>query len=168
MMNGPDSFIGPVNLGNPVEFTIKQLAGSGDRGSPEPNRSSSTCRSQATTRSSASPKSRSRAKISRGNLASRSARASPKPSTTSAISTSRDSANRPVTPLINRRALDRLLHASLRPRHLLGRTQMLTWLFRGCALAALTLLCCCVDHLGSLGIVDLPMKKSGSFSASSR
>jgi UDP-glucuronate decarboxylase len=26
MMNGPDSFIGPVNLGNPVEFTIKQLA----------------------------------------------------------------------------------------------------------------------------------------------
>jgi len=26
MMNGPDSFVGPVNLGNPVEFTIKQLA----------------------------------------------------------------------------------------------------------------------------------------------
>jgi len=26
MMNGPDSFIGPVNLGNPGEFTIKQLA----------------------------------------------------------------------------------------------------------------------------------------------
>lgn len=26
MMNGPDEFIGPVNLGNPFEFTIKQLA----------------------------------------------------------------------------------------------------------------------------------------------
>ncbi len=26
MMQGPDSFIGPVNLGNPGEFTIKQLA----------------------------------------------------------------------------------------------------------------------------------------------
>ncbi len=26
MMNGPDSFIGPVNLGNPIEFTMKQLA----------------------------------------------------------------------------------------------------------------------------------------------
>jgi len=26
MMNGPDSFIGPVNLGNPAEFTIRQLA----------------------------------------------------------------------------------------------------------------------------------------------
>jgi len=26
MMNGPDSFIGPVNLGNPGEFTIRQLA----------------------------------------------------------------------------------------------------------------------------------------------
>ncbi len=26
MMNGPDEFIGPVNLGNPNEFTIKQLA----------------------------------------------------------------------------------------------------------------------------------------------
>jgi UDP-glucuronate decarboxylase len=26
MMNGPDDFIGPVNIGNPKEFTIKQLA----------------------------------------------------------------------------------------------------------------------------------------------
>ena len=26
MMNGPDTFIGPVNLGNPGEFTMKQLA----------------------------------------------------------------------------------------------------------------------------------------------
>ncbi|MEX0655055.1 MAG: UDP-glucuronic acid decarboxylase family protein [Phycisphaeraceae bacterium] len=26
MMNGPDSFVGPVNLGNPHEFTIRQLA----------------------------------------------------------------------------------------------------------------------------------------------
>lgn len=26
MMNGPDSFVGPVNLGNPGEFTIKELA----------------------------------------------------------------------------------------------------------------------------------------------
>ena len=26
MMNNEDGFIGPVNLGNPVEFTIKQLA----------------------------------------------------------------------------------------------------------------------------------------------
>ena len=26
MMNGPDSFIGPVNIGNPDEFTIRQLA----------------------------------------------------------------------------------------------------------------------------------------------
>jgi len=26
MMNGPDSFVGPVNIGNPVEFTMKQLA----------------------------------------------------------------------------------------------------------------------------------------------
>jgi UDP-glucuronate decarboxylase len=26
MMNGPDEFIGPVNLGNPGEFTIKELA----------------------------------------------------------------------------------------------------------------------------------------------
>jgi len=26
MMNGPDDFIGPVNLGNPVEFTILELA----------------------------------------------------------------------------------------------------------------------------------------------
>jgi UDP-glucuronate decarboxylase len=29
MMNGPDSFVGPVNLGNPGEFTIKQLAETG-------------------------------------------------------------------------------------------------------------------------------------------
>jgi UDP-glucuronate decarboxylase len=26
MMNAPDDFIGPVNLGNPVEFTIMELA----------------------------------------------------------------------------------------------------------------------------------------------
>lgn len=26
MMNGPDEFVGPVNLGNPVEFSIRQLA----------------------------------------------------------------------------------------------------------------------------------------------
>ena len=26
MMNGPDDFIGPVNLGNPDEFTIRELA----------------------------------------------------------------------------------------------------------------------------------------------
>ena len=26
MMNAPDDFIGPVNLGNPGEFTIRQLA----------------------------------------------------------------------------------------------------------------------------------------------
>ncbi|MBN8644760.1 MAG: SDR family oxidoreductase [Planctomycetes bacterium] len=26
MMNGPDTFVGPVNIGNPGEFTIKQLA----------------------------------------------------------------------------------------------------------------------------------------------
>ena len=26
MMNGPDSFVGPVNIGNPGEFTIRQLA----------------------------------------------------------------------------------------------------------------------------------------------
>ena len=26
MMNGPDDFIGPVNLGNPHEFTIRELA----------------------------------------------------------------------------------------------------------------------------------------------
>src|SRR5690606_32943596 len=26
MMNGPDSFVGPVNIGNEGEFTIKQLA----------------------------------------------------------------------------------------------------------------------------------------------
>jgi len=26
MMNGPDDFIGPVNLGNPNEFTIFELA----------------------------------------------------------------------------------------------------------------------------------------------
>src|SRR5208283_1858892 len=26
MMNGPDSFIGPVNLGNPGEFTMNELA----------------------------------------------------------------------------------------------------------------------------------------------
>lgn len=26
MMNGPDDFVGPVNLGNPTEFTMKQLA----------------------------------------------------------------------------------------------------------------------------------------------
>lgn len=26
MMNGPDAFVGPVNIGNPGEFTIKQLA----------------------------------------------------------------------------------------------------------------------------------------------
>jgi UDP-glucuronate decarboxylase len=26
MMNGPDEFIGPVNLGNPTEFSMKQLA----------------------------------------------------------------------------------------------------------------------------------------------
>ncbi len=25
-MNGPDDFVGPVNIGNPGEFTIKQLA----------------------------------------------------------------------------------------------------------------------------------------------
>lgn len=26
MMNGPDEFCGPVNLGNPEEFTIRELA----------------------------------------------------------------------------------------------------------------------------------------------
>ena len=26
MMNGPSDFVGPVNLGNPDEFTIKELA----------------------------------------------------------------------------------------------------------------------------------------------
>ena len=26
MMNGPDDFCGPVNLGNPEEFTIRELA----------------------------------------------------------------------------------------------------------------------------------------------
>ena len=26
MMNGPDDFVGPVNLGNPDEFTMKELA----------------------------------------------------------------------------------------------------------------------------------------------
>jgi UDP-glucuronate decarboxylase len=26
MMNGPDEFVGPVNLGNPTEFTILELA----------------------------------------------------------------------------------------------------------------------------------------------
>jgi len=26
MMNGPDTFIGPVNIGNPVEFTMLELA----------------------------------------------------------------------------------------------------------------------------------------------
>ena len=26
MMNGPDDFTGPVNIGNPAEFTIRQLA----------------------------------------------------------------------------------------------------------------------------------------------
>jgi UDP-glucuronate decarboxylase len=26
LMNGPDDFVGPVNLGNPDEFTIRQLA----------------------------------------------------------------------------------------------------------------------------------------------
>ena len=26
MMNGPDDFIGPVNIGNPDEFTIRELA----------------------------------------------------------------------------------------------------------------------------------------------
>src|SRR5439155_14540390 len=26
MMNSPDDFVGPVNIGNPTEFTIKQLA----------------------------------------------------------------------------------------------------------------------------------------------
>jgi UDP-glucuronate decarboxylase len=26
MMNGPDDFVGPVNIGNPDEFTILQLA----------------------------------------------------------------------------------------------------------------------------------------------
>ena len=26
MMDGPDDFVGPVNLGNPGEFTIRQLA----------------------------------------------------------------------------------------------------------------------------------------------
>ncbi|MBX3316927.1 MAG: SDR family oxidoreductase [Phycisphaeraceae bacterium] len=26
MMNGPDSFVGPVNIGNPHEFTVRQLA----------------------------------------------------------------------------------------------------------------------------------------------
>jgi UDP-glucuronate decarboxylase len=27
MMNNPNGFLGPVNVGNPVEFTIKELAG---------------------------------------------------------------------------------------------------------------------------------------------
>ena len=31
MMNGPDDFIGPVNLGNPDEFTIHELAETDDR-----------------------------------------------------------------------------------------------------------------------------------------
>ena len=26
LMNGPDSFVGPVNIGNPTEFSMKQLA----------------------------------------------------------------------------------------------------------------------------------------------
>ena len=31
MMNGPDEFVGPVNLGNPGEFTIKGISGVGHR-----------------------------------------------------------------------------------------------------------------------------------------
>ena len=31
MMDGPDDFVGPVNLGNPDEFTIRELGGAGDR-----------------------------------------------------------------------------------------------------------------------------------------
>ena len=58
MMNGPDDFIGPVNLGNPGEFTIRELAEAGDRADRLEDRRSSTSRCRPTTRRGAGPTSR--------------------------------------------------------------------------------------------------------------
>ena len=66
MMNGPDDFIGPVNLGNPDEFTIRAVGEAGDRADRRP-RSSSTSRSRPTIRRTGSPTSRWPRSISTGN-----------------------------------------------------------------------------------------------------
>ena len=67
MMDGPDDFIGPVNLGNPDEFTIRELAeiGAGADRLEVEDRASSRCR--PTTRPMRSPTSPWRESISTGN-----------------------------------------------------------------------------------------------------
>ena len=58
MMNGPDDFVGPVNLGNPGEFTMLELAEASARTHRQQVARSSTCRARPTTPGSASPTSR--------------------------------------------------------------------------------------------------------------
>ena len=80
LMDTPDDFTGPVNLGNPVEIPIKHLAErviklvGGKSKLVQPGR----CRS--TIPCSAGPTSRWRARSSSGSRRSRSTRASPRPS----------------------------------------------------------------------------------------
>ena len=59
MMNGPDDFIGPVNLGNPGEFTILELAEAGDRADRQQVEDRPPSRCRPTTPRGASPTSRS-------------------------------------------------------------------------------------------------------------
>ena len=54
LMDTPDEFTGPVNLGNPTEFTIAELARAGHRSSPIRARGSCSGRCRRTIRASAS------------------------------------------------------------------------------------------------------------------
>ena len=62
MMNGPDDFIGPVNLGNPERVHDPGAGRAGDRADRLASRSSSTSRCRPTIPRSASPTSRWRKK----------------------------------------------------------------------------------------------------------
>ena len=86
MMNGPDDFIGPVNLGNPGEFTILELAEHGDRADRQQSRRSSTSRCRTTIRRSGSRISRWPRRSSAGSRRFRSAKGSKRRSPGSARS----------------------------------------------------------------------------------
>ena len=58
MMNGPDDFIGPVNLGNPDEFTILRAGEAGDRADRQQIEDRPQGRCRPTIRRGGSPTSR--------------------------------------------------------------------------------------------------------------
>ena len=88
MMNGPDDFIGPCNLGNPDEFTVKQLAEHGHRADRRQIQNRPSAAAAPTIPLAASPTSRSPNSTSAGSPPRRSRRPARKPSTGSARSTS--------------------------------------------------------------------------------